>query len=93
MSKKTKTFKIGEYSYYGKWRISINGTKITVQGIEWKSGEVKEERTFSTSSGNDLPMYLTEMTTPYHSDKMMDWIKTQVEYKTPGLVQGLWGPD
>lgn len=99
----TKLFKIGEYSYYGKWRLTIKADVVNVQGIDWDTGKVCAERNFVATTGQSLntadstPLdeYLTEMSTVYYGEEMMKWLKAELkkqgrEYKEPSLFGGNW---
>ena len=84
----TKLFKIGESSYYGKWRITIKGDNITVQGIDFKTNEVQEETSFTASEAEDLERLLTEVSTSYHADKMMEFVKKHINI--PRKSYNMW---
>ena len=45
----TKTWKIGEYSNFGIWKVNISKTKIMIQGIDYDTKKVEEQKTFSIS--------------------------------------------
>lgn len=82
----TKLFKIGEYSRYGKWRITINEKKenIEVKGIDYFSGIVEEVQNISFNRNvkhdnlNFLRGYLEEVSTVYYADKMMEYVKGKI---------------
>ena len=89
----TKTFKIGECCIGGIITVEITGKVIKVINKEWdnsagytrKSNQsnatVLSTVNFNTdrNTDNDLFMYLTDLTTPYYSDQIIEWIKTKVQ--------------
>ena len=76
-----KTFKIGEESYYGKWQLEVKDEIVIVKGIDWDTGKVCREDVFSMREVNnfDLEHHLIEMSTFYHGQKMMDWVKEHIK--------------
>ena len=91
----TKTFKIGESCIGGIITVEITGEVIKVINKNWdesagysrnsnqSNATVLSTVTFNTdrNTDNDLFMYLTDLTTPYYSDQIIEWIKTKVELK------------
>lgn len=69
-----KTIKIGEVSYYGIWKASVSGDRVTIQGIDWDSKEIQEERSFKLDQKANLQMYMEDRMTCYYAGKFMDWI-------------------
>jgi hypothetical protein len=66
-----KTFKIGEESKDPTIRIQASGTHATYTAFDYL-GVIKYVKTFSHCG---LRNYLyNEITTPYHTDKIMQWI-------------------
>ena len=93
MAKATKTFKIGEYCKGGIITAEVNGKVITIIGKEWDMSKgtkrssdqsgAKEFTRYSVSatdreSYRKLFMFISDLTTAYHTDKVIDWIKTKV---------------
>jgi hypothetical protein len=97
MGKSSKTFKIGEYCQGGVITVEITGKVIVVIGKEWdyskgsnkssdQSGAVEFTRgtieSTDTDSYRKLFMFLTDLTTSYYAEQVIDWIKTKVELKS-----------
>ena len=84
-----KTFNIGECALYGRWTIEVTPVKIKVQGKDWTTKKVEEERTCTHDAVYDFSLeeYLTDVSTSYHADQMMDWIKLHVPKPTR---KGTW---
>ena len=79
---KTKTWKIGEECIGGIIQIKVSegtyfpqGTTIKVLVKEWKSGEVIHSSIFGRIHESRLVNHLHDMTTSYHAEKIMEWIK------------------
>ena len=79
---KTKTWKIGEECLGGIIQIKVSegtyfpqGTTIKVLVKEWKSGEVIHSNIFGRIHESRLVNHLHDMTTSYHAEAIMEWIK------------------
>jgi hypothetical protein len=96
---KTKTFKIGEYCQGGVITVEIHGKVIIIIGKEWdfsqgtrKSSNQSNAKEFTrgtvmTTEQNaemKIEMFLTDLTTSYWADKIMDWIKSKVSFNSFG---------
>lgn len=96
MAKSTKTWKIGEYCKGGIITVEITGKVIVVIGKEWDYSKGSnrgsdqsnaKEFTRGTITSEDynaerkLYMFLTELTTSYYADQVLEWIKTKVQFK------------
>lgn len=94
MAKATKTFKIGEYCKGGIITAEVNGKVITIIGKEWdmskgtrRSSDQSGAKEFTrgTVLANDpesyrkLFMFISDLTTAYYTDMIIDWVKTKVE--------------
>ncbi|MFH0989865.1 MAG: hypothetical protein V1799_07610 [bacterium] len=76
----TTLFKIGERAYYGKWRISVTEEQIKCEGLDWDTNKVQESRTFDITDNvrNELEFYLSEVSTSYHADQMIEWVEKYI---------------
>jgi len=79
---KTKTWKIGEECIGGIIQIKVSegtyfpqGTTIKVLVKEWKSGAVIHSNIFERIHESRLVNHLHDMTTSYHAEMIMEWIK------------------
>ena len=96
MAKVSKTFKIGEYCRGGVITVEITGKVIIVIGKEWdysagskiSSNQSKaKEFTRGTISADDTESYrklfffISDLTTSYYTEQVIDWIKSKVELK------------
>jgi len=72
--KKTKTFKIGKYSNFGKWRLTLDGQTLRVQGIDWTTDKVLEDLTFHAQDFSNIETFLVDNMTPYYAEKLMQWV-------------------
>ena len=96
MAKKTKTWKIGEYCKGGIITVEITGKVIAVIGKEWdmsagtrRSSDQSNAKEWTrgtitadeTDANRKLFMFLTDLTTSYHADQVIEWIKTKVDLK------------
>lgn len=76
----TKLFKIGESSFYGKWRITVDKKAETIlaQGIDWDTNFVKEGKCFYTNQRDELREYLENASTSFWADKMMEFVERSI---------------
>jgi hypothetical protein len=79
---KTKTWKIGEECIGGIIQIKVSegtyfpqGTTIKVLVKEWKSGAVIHSNIFGRIHESRLVNHLHDMTTSYHAETIMEWVK------------------
>ena len=95
---KTKTWKIGEYCKGGIITVEITGKEINIIGKDWdmsqgtrkgsnQSGAKEWTREIVTADDKDVKrklfMFLTDLTTSYYADKIIEWIESKVElYKS-----------
>lgn len=70
---KTKTFKVGEYGYCEKYKVTCKGDKVIIDGIT-SNLNVKQE-TFNLKDLNYIDDYMCEETTPYYSSLVMEFLK------------------
>jgi len=86
----TKTFKIGEYARGGIITAEVKGNQITIIGKDWdmsvgtqrssnQSNAKEFDRLTVDSKASDayrkLFMYLTDLTTAYYGDMIIDWVE------------------
>jgi hypothetical protein len=91
----TKTFKIGEYAKGGIITVIATAKEVTVICKEWDmstgtrrssdQSNAKEmyRKSFNVASRDierDLFMYLTDETTSYYADQIIQWVKTKVKF-------------
>lgn len=94
MAKATKTWKLGEWSKGGVITVEITGKVIVVIGKDWdtsagfskKSDQSKaKEFTRGSVAANEqnsrfkLFMFLTDLTSTYYADQIIEWIKSKVQ--------------
>ncbi len=94
MPKYTKTWKIGERCQGGIITVEINGKIIAVIGKEWDFSKgtrrgsdqsSAKEFTRGTIASTDfnaerkIDNFLCDLSTSYHADKILEWIKTKVK--------------
>jgi hypothetical protein len=77
----TKLFRIGECSYYGKWRLTVKGNTVQAEGIDFESGEVEESEEFVIRDNvmdlRSVHIYLESVSNYGWADKMMKWVESQ----------------
>ena len=89
-----KTFKIGEYCRGGIITVETTKTSVTIIGKTWDGSQgysknsnqsnAKEwiRREFPVgNSTREIDFFLCDLTTSYYAGKVLDWIKTKVEFK------------
>ena len=89
-----KTWKIGEYAKGGVITVEINGNAINIIGKEWDSSQGyskgsnqsnAKEFTRKTIFSNDFDaqtkmfFFLTDLTTAYYADNIIQWIKSKIQ--------------
>lgn len=95
MSKKTHTWKIGEYCKGGIITVEINGNTIHIIGKEWdyskgsnkgsdQSGAEEFDRCTITADGSvdchrEASNFLHDLTTSYYAEQVMEWIEKNSE--------------
>ena len=75
MTKRTKTWKIGEECAGGiiTAKATENSAKIEIK--EWATGEVIASNTFGrVHIGASVENWLFEFTTPYHAERVREWV-------------------
>jgi hypothetical protein len=77
----TKTWKIGERCVGGIISVETGKTQVKIINKEYFSGEIISEVIFDIREREvkrKLFMYLTELTTSYHTDMILKWIEVKV---------------
>jgi hypothetical protein len=89
-----KTWKIGEYAKGGVITVEIIGNEINIIGKEWDSSQGyskgsnqsnAKEFTRRTILSNDYEaknkmfFFLTDLTTAYYADNVIQWIKSKIQ--------------
>ncbi len=84
-----KTFKIGEYVIGGIIEVVSNKETITINFRDYFSKDIVVTNTFAIGNSNvtrQMQFFLEDNGTAYYADKVMDYIKDNVELpKTSGL--------
>lgn len=90
---KTKTFKLGEVCRGGIITVEIKKGVITIIGKEWdfstgsrRSSDQSNAQEFTRSTFNSSDQtaergvieFLNDLTTSYHTDEVLKWVKTKV---------------
>lgn len=77
-AKKTKTWKIVEYCACVVIRAKVNGSAFKIDIIEWDTGLIIDTFVGSSLHEYRLDMFLLNVTTPYYTGKVIEWIKANV---------------
>ena len=75
-----KTFKVGEYGYCPKYKLTTKGDEVMVQGWNW-DGLNTTTRHFSFKNLEHLEFFLWDEVDAFHADKMRDWVVSTKEWK------------
>lgn len=82
-----KTFKIGERAVGGIIAVEITGKVIQVEAQDYFSRKVvMSGTTDTTDSGAErkLDFFLNDLTSSYHAGKIMEWVKSKVQFTNEG---------
>jgi len=72
---RTKTWKIGEECVGGIIRAKAAENSVKIEICDWSTGEVVASNSFGRIHiGSSIESWLFEFTTPYHADKVREWI-------------------
>jgi len=78
----TKTFKIGESAIGGIVKVTINGSNIKIQFLDWNDKEEVSARDFvsgdSTARG-DILEFLEDGTTYFYAEKVLKYIESNAK--------------
>ncbi len=83
----TKQFKIGERAVGGIIKVYATGNReslIIIQCLDWNTKNVVQSGTASTDDTDayrKVDVFLNEVTSSYHADKIMCWLKSKVKFK------------
>lgn len=76
MKLKTKTWKLGEYAIGGKIRVSIHPGLAVIRVIDYRSGDLVENKLFRWPFDDfSAEVYLNDITTSYYASKIIEWMK------------------
>ena len=78
MTKKTKTWKIGECCAGGVIRAKSCGELVKLEIRDYFTGELLDHSAFGRIHERQIEEFLTQFTTPYYSDNVLAWIKQKV---------------
>ena len=91
----TKTWKLGEVCRGGVITTEANAKKVTIIAKEWdfsqgsnkgsnqsnaKEWNRLEVYTFESQAENKLYKYLTDLTSSYYAEKILEWINTKTKF-------------
>jgi hypothetical protein len=74
----TKTFKIGEYAVGGIIQVRTTSESINIDALDWNSKQKIMGREFQVRAmnlTNEIDNYLNELTSSYYADKVLNYIK------------------
>jgi predicted 3-demethylubiquinone-9 3-methyltransferase (glyoxalase superfamily) len=78
----SKSFKIGESAIGGIIRVDITGKIIQVKALDYDTKKTVSSGTAmstDTDIERKLDDYLNELTSYYHAEKIMEWIKSKIK--------------
>jgi len=85
----TKTFKIGEECYHGIIKVTTQKNSIVIiKMIDMQTKRLVSTNTFN--SERDLFMFLTDMSTPFYADKIINWIKNVKDFQLKPNKLAIW---
>ena len=75
----TKQFKIGEYAIGGIIKVDVKGNKVTIDALDYVSKKPVPFVRCDFHKEEQLEMYnyLTDITTHYYADKILNHIKNK----------------
>jgi hypothetical protein len=73
-----KLFKIGEYAAHGKWKVVVSpaGSVVTFIGIDYDTNKEVERKEFKNPTYLEMYNFLTEVTTSYWADKLIEYVQS-----------------
>ena len=80
----TKQFKIGERAVGGIIKVDVTGKIIQIKCLEWFSKKEVQSGTATTDDPDayrKVDVFLNEVTSSYHADKIMEWLKSKASFK------------
>jgi len=84
MATKRKEFRIGECAIGGIIEVTINGKVVQIRALDYNSKKEVMKGTTDTTQRDayrQIDDFLTELTTYYFTQKVMDYIKGNVTFK------------
>ena len=78
MTKRTKTWKIGEYCAGGVIRAKSCGELVKLEIRDYFTDELLNHGAFGRIHERQIFEFLTMFTTPYYADNVLAWIKQKV---------------
>jgi hypothetical protein len=78
MTRRTKTWKIGEYCNGGTVRVKSCGEFLKIDIVDYFDGFVLDSGAFGRIHERQISEFLNRQTTCYYSDKILTWIKLNV---------------
>lgn len=76
--KAKKTFKLGELCTGGIIEVNIKNKDVSIDVIDWDTNV--QISNYILSDEDLILNYLLTLTTYYHAEKIMEWIKTKVKF-------------
>lgn len=79
----TKQFKIGERAVGGIIKVDAVGKVIQIKCLDWFSKKEVQSGTATTDDPDayrKVDVFLNEVTSSYHADKIMEWLKSKVKF-------------
>jgi hypothetical protein len=83
----TKQFKIGERAVGGIIKVDVTGKAVSlirIECLDWNSKKVVQSGTATTDDPDayrKVDVFLNEITSSYHADKVMEWLKSKASFK------------
>lgn len=80
----TKQFKIGERAVGGIIKVDVTGKIIQVKCLDWNSKKEVQSGTATTDDPDayrKVDVFLNDVTSSYHADKIMEWLKSKASFK------------
>ena len=77
-----KRFKIGESAIGGIIQVDIHGKIILISALDWFTKKIVTSGSHLTNQINSpytIFNFLCELTSTYHANKILDWIKSKVK--------------
>ncbi len=78
MTKRTKTWRIGECCAGGVIRAKSCGEIVKLEIRDYYNDAILNNGAFGRIHERYIFEYLTEFTSPYHAEKVIEWIKQKV---------------
>ena len=78
LTRRTKTWKIGEYCAGGVIRAKSCGELVKLEIRDYYNDAILNHGAFGRIHERYILQYLEEFTSPYYADKVLQWIKVKV---------------